>query len=171
VRSGDARSVEIRIRRSLLAMAALNAVSNLDMAGTLSQGAEEGILWDELGDDWYWDDYSAASPADFVLHRLSGRVLAIFGPIPIAMPEELRPRPQPTPSVTRQCKCTYRPRSLRNRWTAVNTPACNGSTEARLWRSFTDRRMSCITARARLSATLARSAWVVAQAHGHRPLE
>jgi hypothetical protein len=33
------------------------------------------------------------------------------------------------PSVTRQCKCTYRPRSLRNRWTAVNTGNVPGAVE------------------------------------------
>jgi hypothetical protein len=38
------------------------------------------------------------------------------------------------------------------RYDDPGTPACNRATDARPWRSFTDARMSCITARARLSA-------------------
>ena len=39
----------------------------------------------------------------------------------------------------------------------MNTPVCSDSTAASPWRSFADHRMSCITARASLSATFASS--------------
>lgn len=40
---------------------------------------------------------------------------------------------EPLASVTRACRCTNSPRSLRNRWTTINTPACSDSTVASWW--------------------------------------